>query len=186
MSKENAHIYSHCWPWFRPAEHIFAHMCHVFTRIGAPVCMVSKNIIAASAEGSVSTAGAGDDAAAADHVHVQHQHEPEISTSASNMTDDQVDGNNIKRDDDNDGRQKPETKLNLTDQTNLLPTRQVVVVFLGLASCIIVATLDSTIVATALPTIAAAFDAGSVASWIPSATLLTSTAFQPLYGRFSE
>lgn len=74
----------------------------------------------------------------------------------------------------------------LTDQTNLLPTRKIVVVFLGLASCIIVATLDTTIVATALPTIAAAFDAGSVASWIPSATLLTTTAFQPLYGRFSE
>jgi hypothetical protein len=82
----------------------------------------------------------------------------------------------------------PEAKqdINLTDQTNLLPFRQIVVVFLGLASCIIVTTLDNTIVATALPTISAVFNAGSVASWIPSATLLTSTAFQPLYGRFSE
>ncbi|KAF8464810.1 major facilitator superfamily domain-containing protein [Gautieria morchelliformis] len=82
----------------------------------------------------------------------------------------------------------PEAKqdVKLTDQTNLLPFRQIVVVFLGLASCIIVTTLDNTIVATALPTIAAVFNAGSVASWIPSATLLTSTAFQPLYGRFSD
>ena len=134
--------------------------------------MVSKNIIVASAEGNIPSAGAGNDAAAgADHVHVQHQHELEIPTSASNMTDDQVKGNNIKRDDDDD-RQNPEIKLNLTDQTKLLPTRQVVVVILGIASCIIVATLDTTIVATALPTIAASFDAGSVASWIPSATLL--------------
>ncbi|KAF8588654.1 MFS general substrate transporter [Ramaria rubella] len=73
-----------------------------------------------------------------------------------------------------------------TDTTNLLPFRKIVVVFLGLASCILVSTLDSTIVATALPTISAAFNAGSVSSWVPSATLLTSTAFQPLYGRFSD
>ncbi|KAF9221725.1 MFS general substrate transporter, partial [Gyrodon lividus] len=40
--------------------------------------------------------------------------------------------------------------------------------------------------ATALPTISATFDAGSVASWVPSAYMLTSTSFQPLYGRFSD
>ncbi|KAF8520350.1 MFS general substrate transporter [Hysterangium stoloniferum] len=76
--------------------------------------------------------------------------------------------------------------IQLTDQTNLLPFRKVLVVFLGLACCIIVSALDAVIVATALPTISAAFNAGSVASWVPSATLLTSTAFQPLYGRFSD
>ncbi|KIJ39865.1 hypothetical protein M422DRAFT_174487 [Sphaerobolus stellatus SS14] len=77
-------------------------------------------------------------------------------------------------------------ELELTDQTNLLPFRRVLVVFLGLASCIVVSALDSTIVATALPTISAFFNAGSISSWVPSATLLTSTAFQPLYGRFSD
>jgi hypothetical protein len=74
----------------------------------------------------------------------------------------------------------------LTDQTNLLPFRKIVTVFLGLAGCLLVSALDSTMVATALPTISAAFNAGSVSSWVPSATLLTSTAFQPLYGRFSD
>ncbi|RDB20605.1 Efflux pump FUS6 [Hypsizygus marmoreus] len=74
----------------------------------------------------------------------------------------------------------------LTDQTNLLPFKQVVAVFMGLALCIVVSTLDSVIVATALPTISAAFNAGSVVSWVPSAYLLTSTSFQPLYGRFSD
>ncbi|THH27805.1 hypothetical protein EUX98_g6383 [Antrodiella citrinella] len=74
----------------------------------------------------------------------------------------------------------------LTDQTNLLPFKKVVVVFASLSVCILVSTLDSTISATALPTISKAFNAGSVASWIPSAYLLTSTAFQPLYGRFSD
>ncbi|KAG6852501.1 hypothetical protein C0991_011459 [Blastosporella zonata] len=74
----------------------------------------------------------------------------------------------------------------LTDQTNLLPFKQVIFVFFGLALCIVVSTLDSVIVATALPTISAAFKAGKVSSWVPSAYLLTSTSFQPLYGRFSD
>jgi MFS family permease len=74
----------------------------------------------------------------------------------------------------------------LTDQTNLLPFRRIVVVFLGLALCVVVSTLDSVIVATSLPTISAVFHAGSVVSWVPSAYLLTSTSFQPLYGRFSD
>lgn len=70
--------------------------------------------------------------------------------------------------------------VSLTDQTNLLPRKKVMAVFFGLALCILVSCLDSTIVATALPTISAAFDAGSVVSWVPSAYFLTSTAFQPL------
>ncbi|CAK5262070.1 unnamed protein product [Mycena citricolor] len=80
----------------------------------------------------------------------------------------------------------PETIIELTDQTNRLPFRKLLPVFLGLALCVVVSTLDSVIVATALPTISAAFDAGSVVSWVPSAYLLTSTCFQPLYGRFSD
>jgi len=74
----------------------------------------------------------------------------------------------------------------LTDQTNLLPFGQIIIVFFGLALCIVVSTLDSVIVATSLPTISAVFNAGSVISWVPSAYLLTSTSFQPLYGRFSD
>ena len=70
--------------------------------------------------------------------------------------------------------------VSLTDQTNLLPRRKVIAVFFGLSLCILVSCLDSTIVATALPTISAAFNAGSVVSWVPSAYFLTSTAFQPL------
>ncbi|KAI0688463.1 major facilitator superfamily domain-containing protein [Cytidiella melzeri] len=74
----------------------------------------------------------------------------------------------------------------LTDQTNLLPFKRILAVFGGLSLCALVSTLDSTIVATALPSISADFKAGSISSWVPSAYLLTSTAFQPLYGRFSD
>ncbi|KAG6888354.1 hypothetical protein C0995_009047 [Termitomyces sp. Mi166 len=84
------------------------------------------------------------------------------------------------------GQSKSDSHVVLTDQTNLLPFKQVLFVFSGLALCILVSTLDSVIVATALPTVSAAFQAGSVSSWVPSAYLLTSTCFQPLYGRFSD
>lgn len=77
-----------------------------------------------------------------------------------------------------EGRSKSE--ITLTDQTNLLPFKRVLAVFGGLSLCALVSCLDSTIVATALPKISAEFNAGSVASWVPSAYLLTSTAFQPL------
>lgn len=75
---------------------------------------------------------------------------------------------------------KHRVELDLTDQTNLLPFKRVIAVFGGLSLCALVSCLDSTIVATALPSISAAFNAGSVSSWVPSAYLLTSTAFQPL------
>lgn len=85
-----------------------------------------------------------------------------------------------------DNATKKREDIQLTDQTNLLPFKKLIIAFLGLSSCIVVSTLDSVIVATAIPTIASAFNAGSVVSWVPSGYLLTSTAFQPLYGRFSD
>ncbi|KAJ7235145.1 major facilitator superfamily domain-containing protein [Mycena haematopus] len=84
------------------------------------------------------------------------------------------------------GNATPRGQLELTDQTNRLPFRRLLPIFLGLALCVVVSTLDSVIVATALPTISSAFRAGSTISWVPSAYLLTSTSFQPLYGRFSD
>ncbi|KAL0952039.1 hypothetical protein HGRIS_008681 [Hohenbuehelia grisea] len=84
------------------------------------------------------------------------------------------------------GHEQRHDHVHLTDQTNLLPFRKLVPILLGLALCIVVSALDSVIVATALSTISAAFNAGSVISWVPSAYLLTSTAFQPLYGRLSD
>ncbi|THU97456.1 MFS general substrate transporter [Dendrothele bispora CBS 962.96] len=80
----------------------------------------------------------------------------------------------------------PKHEPELTDQTNLLPPKQVIIVFLSLSFVSLTVSLDSTIVATSLSTVSAVFNAGSVSSWVPSAYLLTSTAFQPLYGRFSD
>lgn len=79
-----------------------------------------------------------------------------------------------------DERPSRNKEIILTDQTNLLPSRIVIPVFAGLSLCALISCLDATIVATALPTISNSFHAGAVISWVPSAYLLTSTAFQPI------
>ncbi|KAG6377721.1 MFS general substrate transporter [Boletus reticuloceps] len=79
-----------------------------------------------------------------------------------------------------------DTPLQLTDQTNFLPFRKLLPIFASLALCCVISAFDSATVATIMPTISEAFNAGSVAAWVPSAYMLTSTSFQPLYGRFSD
>ncbi|KAJ7934421.1 major facilitator superfamily domain-containing protein [Mycena leptocephala] len=84
------------------------------------------------------------------------------------------------------GSTTPKGQVELTDQTNRLPFKKLLPIFAGLALCVVVSGLDSVIVATVIPTISAAFNAGSVVSWVPFAYLLTSTCFLPLHGRFSD
>ncbi|KAJ1023102.1 hypothetical protein NDA16_003255 [Ustilago loliicola] len=79
-----------------------------------------------------------------------------------------------------------EHKVELQDQTNFLPRKQVIVAFAGLSAALLVALLDQSIISTALPTITASFHAGNDASWLSTSYLLTSTASSPLYGRFSD
>ncbi|KIP08456.1 hypothetical protein PHLGIDRAFT_34950 [Phlebiopsis gigantea 11061_1 CR5-6] len=74
----------------------------------------------------------------------------------------------------------------LTDQTNFLPTRQVITVFCGLSIALACAFLDQTIISTALPRIASDFQSGRESSWVATAYLLTSLSFSPLYGRWSD
>ncbi|CAM0138261.1 unnamed protein product [Umbelopsis sp. WA50703] len=57
---------------------------------------------------------------------------------------------------------------------------------LSLCLCLFMAALDQTIVTVALPRIASDFNALSDISWVGSAFLLTSTAFQGLYGKCSS
>ncbi|KAJ5223824.1 hypothetical protein N7468_008366 [Penicillium chermesinum] len=77
-------------------------------------------------------------------------------------------------------------RTQLQDQTNLLPFKQVLVVFVGLSCALFCALLDQTIVSTALPTLGRVFNDASIESWVGTAYLLTSTACQPLYGRLSD
>ncbi|KAJ5814831.1 hypothetical protein N7474_006608 [Penicillium riverlandense] len=77
-------------------------------------------------------------------------------------------------------------KMKLQDQTNLLPMKQLLVVFAGLSCALFCSLLDQTIVSTALPTLGRVFNDASIESWVGTAYLLTSTSCQPLYGRLSD
>jgi EmrB/QacA subfamily drug resistance transporter len=67
-----------------------------------------------------------------------------------------------------------------------LSQRQILVVFIGLMAGMLLATLDQTIVATALPTIVGKLGGLNQLSWVVTIYLLTSTVSVPLYGKFSD
>ena len=67
-----------------------------------------------------------------------------------------------------------------------LSHRQIQMVFAGLMAGMLLAALDQTIVATALPTIVGELGGLDQLSWVVTAYLLTSTASSPLYGKISD
>lgn len=69
---------------------------------------------------------------------------------------------------------------------NPLTHKQILVVFSALMLGMLLAALDQTIVATALPTIVGDLGGLNHLSWVVTAYLLTSTAVTPLYGKISD
>jgi len=67
-----------------------------------------------------------------------------------------------------------------------LSHRQILVVYSGLMAGMLLAALDQTIVATALPTIVGDLHGLNHLSWVVTAYLLTSTISVPLYGKISD
>ncbi|HEX5830714.1 MAG TPA: MFS transporter, partial [Gemmatimonadaceae bacterium] len=67
-----------------------------------------------------------------------------------------------------------------------LSHRQVLVAFSGLLLAMLLAALDSTIVATALPTIVGELGGLERLSWVVSAYLLAQTVVTPLYGKLGD
>ena len=67
-----------------------------------------------------------------------------------------------------------------------LTHRQILVIFSGLMLGMLLAALDQTIVATALPTIVGELGGLDHLSWVVTAYLLTSTASTPVYGKISD
>jgi EmrB/QacA subfamily drug resistance transporter len=67
-----------------------------------------------------------------------------------------------------------------------LTHRQVQIVFLGLMAGMLLAALDQTIVATALPTIVGDLGGLRQLSWVVTAYILTSTVSVPLWGKVSD
>src|SRR2546423_5867808 len=70
--------------------------------------------------------------------------------------------------------------------TSRLAHDRVLVVFSGLLLVMLLAALDSTIVATALPTIVGELGGLAHISWVVSAYLLAQTVVTPLYGKLGD
>ncbi|OBZ74403.1 putative MFS-type transporter C16A3.17c [Grifola frondosa] len=68
---------------------------------------------------------------------------------------------------------------------NMTP-KEIQLVFIALSIAAFLGSLDQTIIATAMPTIASQYNALPQQSWISLAYLLTSTVFQPIFGRGTD
>lgn len=64
--------------------------------------------------------------------------------------------------------------------------RRVLIIFSGLMLGLVIASLDQTIVATALPTIVSDLGGLNQLSWVVTAYLLASTASTPLWGKLGD
>lgn len=77
----------------------------------------------------------------------------------------------------------PEDTTFSTEQRPLASSISFFLLLIGLSLAAFVVSLDRTIVATAVPRITDAFHSPADVGWYGSAYLLTSCAFQPIYGR---
>lgn len=67
-----------------------------------------------------------------------------------------------------------------------MPRRKLIIIFIGLILGILMAALDQTIVATAMPTIAGDLNGLSQISWIITAYLMAQTIAMPIYGKVGD
>ncbi|KAK2680757.1 Major facilitator superfamily [Fusarium oxysporum f. sp. vasinfectum] len=74
----------------------------------------------------------------------------------------------------------------LQDQSQRLPFFRLILAYLCLCFCYFISYLDMNSVATSLPTISEALDAGPTVTWVGTSYLLGQLSFQPLYGRISD
>ena len=72
------------------------------------------------------------------------------------------------------------------DQTNILPTGRLIVVFSALASALLITFIDQQSIGVILPTIGEDLNSSSTITWAGTSSLIANTAFQVLYGRLSD
>ncbi|KAF9346892.1 hypothetical protein BGX26_001611 [Mortierella sp. AD094] len=80
----------------------------------------------------------------------------------------------------------PEDLVTHPSKSHKLSRPRLALLFLGMFLGTFLGSMDISIIATALPRIASDFDAQTQMSWVATAYLLAYTAFQPMYGRFSD
>ncbi|KAF2845032.1 carbohydrate-binding module family 13 protein [Plenodomus tracheiphilus IPT5] len=72
------------------------------------------------------------------------------------------------------------------EQTNYVPVKTIIMIFLACATVDLLALMDQTTLAASLTIISKDLDASSESAWVAGAYFLTSTSFQLLYGRLSD
>lgn len=72
------------------------------------------------------------------------------------------------------------------DQTNLLPKKQLLIVFAALSLSLLICFVDQNGVGVALPAIGKDLHAEATVSWAGTSALIANTVFQVLYGRLSD
>ncbi|KAF9110546.1 hypothetical protein BGX27_006206, partial [Mortierella sp. AM989] len=104
---------------------------------------------------------------------------PDISTSSTSEVETIADFSQ-------DTKEDLEDQVSHPSNSHQLSRFRLILLFFGMFLGSFLASLDISIIATALPRIASDFDAQSQMSWMATAYLLAYTAFQPIYGRFSD
>ncbi|KAG9062849.1 hypothetical protein KI688_005156 [Linnemannia hyalina] len=66
------------------------------------------------------------------------------------------------------------------------PPRQFLLIMIALALCVFLASLDQIIVSTSIPAITREYNSLNDIAWLGTSYMMTSTAFQPLYGKVSD
>ncbi|KAF9765922.1 hypothetical protein IL306_001725 [Fusarium sp. DS 682] len=93
-----------------------------------------------------------------------------------------------RQDNENDtiGPHEDQPLLQAPNEDTWKPPRGFIWIQLAIMSNVFLYGLDSTITAATYAVISSEFDAANTASWLTTSYLVTSTAFQPLYGRVSD
>jgi MFS family permease len=71
-------------------------------------------------------------------------------------------------------------------ESNILPTRKLLVVFSALAFALLVCFVDQNGIGVALPTLGSDIGASATIAWAGTSSLIANTVFQVLYGRMSD
>ena len=74
----------------------------------------------------------------------------------------------------------------IADQTDLLPRKELLIVFSALALSLLICFIDQNGIGVALPTIGRELHAEATVSWAGTSALIANTVFQVLYGRLSD
>ncbi|CAG8746676.1 1200_t:CDS:2 [Dentiscutata erythropus] len=106
------------------------------------------------------------------HVEIKFEHQPTLESDANESI---ISTKNVN-----------DQEAQTVENDGLLHGIELFLVIIGLGCSVFLAALDLTIVATALPKIVSDFNGLDQIAWVATSYLLTTTSFQPIYGKLSD